>query len=56
VFLQKKCAELPGFRDRTGTVSLRFVEALTTLDPMLAVWIARLFVRVRPAPVRGSVQ
>lgn len=49
VFLQKKCADAPGFRERTQTDSLHFVQALTALDPMLAVWIAGIVVQVRPA-------
>lgn len=52
VFLQKKCAEVPGFRERTRAESLRFVEAVSALDPMLMVWITSKVVHVQPAKLR----
>ena len=55
VFVQKKCAEVPGFRDQTRAANLRFVEALTALDPMLALWTAAIAFRVRPAMFRESL-
>jgi hypothetical protein len=55
VLLQKKCADAPGFRERTAGASLRFVEALTALDPTLALWIAEIALQVRPAMFRESL-
>ena len=52
VFLQKKCSDVPGFRERTRAESLRFVEVAGALDPMLMVWMTSKVIHVQPAKLR----
>ena len=40
IFIQKSCADIPGFKERTDAAGRAFVEAVSKCDPMIVAWIA----------------
>ncbi len=49
MFVQKKLAATPEFKQAIDASSKQFLQALAAFDPMLVVWIAGALAQVRPA-------